>query len=180
MRIAERNRLRAQRAERLARLRPAAPGEGAAPAAMAAESEPPAAPEVESDPTAAARAPGASDAAQDALEHFLRALTGGLAGVNPAPPAAAAVLPFQRPEPAAAAPASDLDRLPGAGPGLIWALEREGIACLADLAPLAPDALAARLGPIGRLVPAETWIATARAAVDGEDIKLDKQQVFDM
>ena len=96
MRIAERNRLRAQRAERLARLRPAAPGEGAAPAAMAAESEPPPPPRSRATPRRR-RARRRSDAAQDALEHFLRALTGGLAGVNPAPPAAGgAALPAPR------------------------------------------------------------------------------------
>jgi predicted flap endonuclease-1-like 5' DNA nuclease len=141
----ERERQRALRAERLARLRPA-PGAGSA------------APE---------RPPAEADAAQDALEHFLRALTGA-AGLAPAPapglapaPEPAAVLPFPRPEPAA--PASDLDRLPGAGPGLIWALERAGVRCLADLAPLQPAELAARLGPIGRLVPAARWIEAARA-----------------
>ena len=79
------------------------------------------------------------------------------------------MLTFQRPETApaatseAAAP-TDLDRLPGAGPGLIGALRRAGIDRLADIAPLAPDALADRLGPIGRLVPAAAWVATAREA----------------
>jgi hypothetical protein len=99
----------------------------------------------------------APDARSDdsALEEFLRALTGD--PPPPSPPAEpGAVLSFQRP--------SDLDRLPGAGPGLVWALERAGIRRLADLAPLDPDALAARLGPIGRLVPAQAWIETARAA----------------
>jgi predicted flap endonuclease-1-like 5' DNA nuclease len=99
----------------------------------------------------------APDARSDdsALEEFLRALTGD----PPAPPPPAepgAVLSFQR--------QSDLDRLPGAGPGLVWALERAGIRRLADLAPLDPDDLTARLGPIGRLVPAQAWIETARAA----------------
>jgi predicted flap endonuclease-1-like 5' DNA nuclease len=143
MRIAERNRLRELRAERLARLQGAA--------VPAAEAGP-------------VRLP-ASDAAQDALEHFLRALAGGLAGLPPEPAAPpAAVLHFQRPEPSP--PAGDLDRLPGAGPGLIWVLERAGLRSLADLAPLAAEDLAARLGPLGRLVPAETWIAAARAAAD--------------
>ena len=61
-------------------------------------------------------------------------------------------------------PETDLDRLPGAGPGLVGALRRAGLARLADVAPLAPEALAARLGPIGRLVPAEAWVAAAREA----------------
>ena len=103
-----------------------------------------------------------------------------------------AVLPFQRPaaaermpepvpapemapppDPAALAladlaadleAACDLDRLPGAGPGLIWALKRAGVRRLADLAALERDVLADRLGPIGRLVPLERWIGVARAA----------------
>jgi predicted flap endonuclease-1-like 5' DNA nuclease len=124
MRLAERNRQRELRAERLSRL----------------------------------RQPDPADAAEAALEGFLRALTGD----RPPPPAPAAepgaVLRFERPE------ASDLARLPGVGPGLIWAMERAGLRRLADLAPLEPRELAARLGPLGRLVPAQSWIAAARAA----------------
>ena len=163
MRLAERNRQRALRAERLARLRP--PPEGADPGA-----DPDAAPGL---PHGLAHglpqgAPAAGDAAEAALEDFLKALTAG----HPAPPEGPPVepgelLPFVRPEApaeAAEAPPGDLDRLPGVGPGLVWALERAGLRCLADLAPLAPAELAARLGPLGRLVPAERWIAAARDA----------------
>ena len=126
----------------------------------------------------------AANDARQLVEDFLRALTGGLRSEAPAvQPPPGAVLPFQRPaaeaapeapaaaSPAQAAPAAaaktapDLDRLPGAGPGLVWALERAGLRCLADLAPLAPEDLAARLGPLGRLVPAASWIAAARRAV---------------
>ncbi len=154
LRLAQRNRLRAERAERLARLHR---GPGDAPQAAATDDE------------------GA------ALEEFLRALTGGLRSEAPVVlPPPGAVLPFQRPaldtppqapaapapaQPAAAAKAPDLDRLPGAGPGLVRALERAGLRRLADLAPLAPEDLAARLGPLGRLVPAAAWIAVARRAV---------------
>jgi predicted flap endonuclease-1-like 5' DNA nuclease len=141
LRLAERNRQRALRAERLARLRPAAPAAGADAAAAAMD-----------DPE--------TDAAEAALEAFLRALAGDRPPAPPAPPPGA-VLPFQRPDPPAPA---DLDRLPGAGPGLIWALERAGLRRLADLAPLAPGELAARLGPLGRLVPAQAWIELARGA----------------
>ena len=76
------------------------------------------------------------------------------------------MLHFQRPEaPAEPEPdTDDLDRLPGAGPGLVAALRRAGLARLADIAPLAPEALAARLGPLGRLVPAAAWVAAARDA----------------
>ena len=136
-RLAERNRLRELRAARLARLRPA-PGEDAA-----------------------------ADDAGAALEEFLRALTGASPAPAPGPegrPAPAAVLSFQRPERPEPMPGSDLDRLPGAGPGLIWALGRAGIGCLADLAPLEASELAARLGPIGRLLPVQAWIDAARAA----------------
>ena len=131
MRLAERERQRAERADRLARLRPAPP---------------------------------AADDAEAALEEFLRALT---AAGSPAPepatgpdPEPAAVLHFQRSEPEP----GDLDRLPGVGPGLVAALRRAGLPRLADIAPLAPEALAARLGPLGQLVPAAAWVAAARDA----------------
>ena len=131
-----------------------------------------------------------ADAAEAALQEFLRALTGDLPppaspSPPPPPPAAAEVLAFQRPEaPVAEAGAgsgvesgvvsgaesgvSDLESLPGVGPNLVWALEEAGIGCLADLVPLAPAELARRLGPIGRLVPAAGWIAAARAAVPSD------------
>ena len=51
-------------------------------------------------------------------------------------------------EPASRAP-GDLDRLPGVGPGLIWALERAGLFRLADLAPLSPAELAAFRETVG-------------------------------
>ena len=102
------------------------------------------------------------------LEVYLR----GLAAPEPAPESApeampevaGAVLPFHGPE-----AASDLGRLPGAGPGLVQALGRAGLARLADLARLEPEALAARLGPIGRLIPAAAWIAVARAETAAPD-----------
>ena len=144
MRLAERERQRAERAERLARLRPGQEAARPSPAAAAADAE-------------------------AALEEFLRALTGGgtvAAGAPVSPPEPAAVLHFQRPEAAPAEP-GDLDRLPGAGPGLVAALHRAGLTRLAEVAPLAPAALAERLGPIGRLVPAAAWVAAARAAVPG-------------
>jgi predicted flap endonuclease-1-like 5' DNA nuclease len=154
MRLAEREQQRRLRAERLARLR-AAPGLAEDPAGP-----PPPEPGPESQSVAAAADP--EDAAA-ALEEFLRALTGGARPAAPAPaPEPAAVLHFQRPT--SAAPERDLDRLPGAGPGLVRALERAGFRRLADIAPLAPEELAAKLGPIGRLVPAQAWIDAARAA----------------
>ena len=123
-RLAERNRLRELRAERLARLRPTDPG---------------------------------------ALEEFLRALTGPAA--PPPPPSPARSCRSRAPSAKTRRP-RDLGRLPGAGPGLVWALQRAGLRSLADLARLGPADLAARLGPIGRLVPAAAWIDAARADAD--------------
>ncbi len=181
MRLAERNRQRALRAERLARLRPAAAPEGfgedapgrpedvavdrAGEAARPAPG-PEAGPAPVPSPASAPPTPvmDGLDSAE-ALEEFLRALTaareGAAPAAPPAPPAPRALLQFQRPE---RPEPGDLDRLMGAGPGLIWALERAGLRRLADLAPLAPEDLVSRLGPIGRLVPAEAWLATAREA----------------
>ena len=167
MRMAERRRLRAERAERLARLVPPRAEEGSAAPARPPE-------------TAAARPavplPGSDRDAAAALEEFLRSLTQGLGGGTPPPahppappPAPGEVLPFQRPSAAEAAGRAapgdgpcDLERLDGVGPGLVWALRRAGIADLAGLAALEPEGLAARLGPLGRLVPARAWIAAAR------------------
>jgi predicted flap endonuclease-1-like 5' DNA nuclease len=167
VRIAERSRLRAERLARLA----AAPHAGeaeAAPAGAGVPADVPAdVPATSPDPDAAA-----------ALEEFLRSLTRGL-GALPAAPGAAApageVLPFQRPAPPEAGPAGfpagspagigpdcDLGRLAGVGPGLAWALRRAGIPDLAGVAALEPEALAARLGPLGRLVPARAWVEAAR------------------
>jgi predicted flap endonuclease-1-like 5' DNA nuclease len=173
MRLAERERQRRLRAERLARLRAAPPGLAEDPALDPAV-ESAAAPGLA--PAAAADEAADREDAAAALEEFLRALTGGAKAPpvqNPvlapeADPEPAAVLHFQRPPASPAAPGRDLgrdlDRLPGAGPGLVWALERAGLGRLADIAPLAPEELAAKLGPIGRLVPAQAWIDAARAA----------------
>lgn len=205
---ADRARLRALRAERLARLRatpnaapmaaPVGPGlaESAPPVPAAPALSQDAAQDASPDAPAGAVLPGPRPAPADladpeALVAFLRALTGD-GDPEEAPPAtrpAAEVLRFERPaapapdpdtasdaareatpDPEAPpavppAPACDLDRLPGVGPGLVWALRHAGITRLADLAPLAEADLATRLGPLGRLVPAATWIATARAAI---------------
>lgn len=169
MRMAERSRLRAERAERLARLGPAREPAREPPGEPPGElpSELPGAERAEA-PAPVPFAGPERDAAA-ALEEFLRSLTQGLRGLPraEAPPAATAppgaVLPFQRP-PAAegrAAPC-DLGRLQGAGPGLVWALRRAGIPDLAGLAALEPEELAARLGSLGRLVPARAWVNAAR------------------
>ena len=110
---------------------------------------------------------GSDRDAATALEEFLRSLTRGLDGGG-APAAIeqalpGEVLPFQRPPATEGREAPcDLGRLEGVGPGLVWALQRAGIPDLAGLAALEPEDLADRLGPIGRLVPARSWIAAAR------------------
>lgn len=194
MRIAHRNRLRA---ERLGRLRA---GDGAAassapPSASQTPPQPAPAPTVMSAPPVTAIPPAPEAAEVDAgaaLEEFLRALTGegDVPASAPEPgdddpempdePSPAAVLHFQRPGAAGAAAgpaapgfaeaaggqlaASDLALLPGMGPSLIWAFRRAGIPSLAALAGLDEPGLVARLGPLGRLVPAGPWLARARAA----------------
>ena len=158
MRLAERERQRALRAERLARLRPAAEAPAPAPEADAEAAD-----------ADAERAGGARGLPARARRRRARGCGGPGsrdgprsrgAGRRPALPAARAGA-----DPAA----GGLERLPGAGPGLVWALERAGLGTLADIAALAPETLADRLGPIGRLVPAGAWIAAARAAVPAGD-----------
>lgn len=105
-----------------------------------------------------------------ALDAFLAELNQATATPqDPAPlapeplPPAASVLPFHRPgtgDPVL----SDIEHLPGVGPGLAWALRRAGLARRADLSGLEPGDLVALLGPLGRLVPAAAWIAAGRAA----------------
>jgi predicted flap endonuclease-1-like 5' DNA nuclease len=112
------------------------------------------------------RAAGGGEAGDEAaLREFMQAL-GRAAGPMARPAPAAEILRLHAgPVPAAAPePSCDLDRLPGAGPGLVQALRRAGLPRLADVAALEPAELAGRLGPLGRLVPAERWIAAARAA----------------
>jgi hypothetical protein len=192
MRIAHRNRLRA---ERLARLRmdpvpadrsakrPQPPASAPASSAKSPSRSISASVAQPSQPFASPELPRTIDESAAALEDLLKALNGGeaarsgsmepLSDLEPA-----SVLPFQRPpeidpgsagaraallaEPRAA-PVCDLHKLEGAGPGLIWALHRAGIACLAELAVLEAPELVSRLGYLGRLVPAQAWIATARA-----------------
>lgn len=103
-------------------------------------------------PEAPAMAPDAASAAAPAA-------------LAPAAPVTAPPAPAPAPVPVSA-PVTGLEQLPGAGPGLVWALRRAGITSLGDLAALEPEALAGRLGPIGPLIPAARWIEAARAAAD--------------
>ena len=155
MRLAERNGQRELRAARLARLRA---GPCLAPASLVGT---PSVPESSSpDPAAAAEA--------SFLEVYLR----GLSAPEPAPESApeampevaGAVLPFHGPEAAERSRPAAGGR-PGAGAGARPRRARPA----RRPAPLEPEALAARLGPIGRLIPADAWIAVARAATAGAD-----------
>jgi len=146
MRLAERNGERELRAARLARLRAGEPARATAERPPRAEAVlevylPPAAGLSEALPESTLPPPAAEPAARPA-----------------AAPVALAV--------ALAADPGELARLPGVGPGLAALLRRAGLSRLADLAPLEPAALAARLGPVGRLVPAARWIAVARAEAE--------------
>jgi predicted flap endonuclease-1-like 5' DNA nuclease len=195
MRIAQRNRLRA---ERLARLRPApdpeppmpAPDMSAPPGSALEEflralTRAPERPAACAQPAPrAAVAPARRTAAGDfdtgsEVDADTDTVLGAEAGFEPAP---TAVLPFERrvapgtagevagetidaaPPPEVAGDC-DLAGLDGVGPGLIWALRRAGLMSRADVAALEPEALSARLGPLGRLVPARAWVAAAREAV---------------
>jgi predicted flap endonuclease-1-like 5' DNA nuclease len=110
----------------------------------------------------------------EALERLLTELIGILEPAPEPEPDPAAVLCFPRTAEASDPAGSDrlalpgagrdLFALPGVGPGLVAALVRAGVPDLATLAALDPDALAARLGPLGRLVDPDLWIAAARAA----------------
>ena len=193
MRIAQRNRLRA---ERLARLRPApdpeppmpAPDMSAPPGSALEEflralTRAPERPAACAQPAPrAAVAPARRTAAGDfdtGADGDTDTVLGAEAGFEPAP---TAVLPFERrmapgtagevagdvidaAPPPDATEICDLAGLDGVGPGLIWAFRRAGLMSRADVAALEPEALSARLGPLGRLVPARDWVAAAREAV---------------
>lgn len=116
---------------------------------------------------------GGGDRAPASVPHALRLPPQAASEIVPedVKPEPAAVVPFQRPperravrEAPLPAPSGDLDRLTGAGPGLIWALEHAGIRNLADLAAGSPEDLADRLGPIGGLIDLSAWIDFARRA----------------
>lgn len=61
--------------------------------------------------------------------------------------------------------ASDLNKLPGAGHGLIWMLEQCGITSLQDLADSDAETLTPQLGIVGQILNVESWIAFAQDEV---------------
>ena len=73
-------------------------------------------------------------------------------------------IPFNDLEPVEAETeaASDLSRLPGAGPGLIWMLNKCGIFTLSDLAGADPQALSLKLGVVGQILDMQRWIDFAK------------------
>ena len=178
--------LRRERADRLVRLRGGPDAVARAGSTTATRSGAPAAAPSDAEPALAAFLRALRAAIEDAppAAQAPAAARGGFS--------VAAVLPFQRApdrfpdrfaeraaertadrtgdngaaDPGAPAAAGDLDRLPGIGPGLVWALERAGVARLSDLAVSAPVPLADRLGPIGGLVDLPGWIAFARSATE--------------
>lgn len=66
---------------------------------------------------------------------------------------------------ATVAQGSDLATLPGAGPGLIWMLQKCGIASLEDLAVADAATLVPRLGLVGRIVNVQGWQRYAQRQV---------------
>ena len=65
------------------------------------------------------------------------------------------------PTPTSAEPAGDLATLPDLGPGLIWLLGKAGVDSVAALRDADPDALAEKLGIVGRLVDVRALKALA-------------------
>lgn len=114
--------------------------------------------------SAAGDAPGSGDRALASVLRRLQIDAEPGADDVPEMTERAAVVPFQRGSRAPFVRSGDLDRLPGIGPGLIWALERAGIRNFADLAATSPEALARQLGPIGGLIDLDVWIDCARRA----------------
>lgn len=53
---------------------------------------------------------------------------------------------------------SDLNTLPGAGPGLVWMLHQCGVRSLADLAASDPEVLTPKLGVVGQILDVNKWI----------------------
>lgn len=62
--------------------------------------------------------------------------------------------------------ASDLNRLPGAGPGLVWMLHQCGVRSLADLAVSEPAELSPKLGVVGQILDVSKWVDFAAADAD--------------
>jgi predicted flap endonuclease-1-like 5' DNA nuclease len=56
---------------------------------------------------------------------------------------------------------SDLHMLPGAGPGLVWMLQRCGVTSLDDLAQADPEVLTDQMGLIGQMLDLSSWVAFA-------------------
>ncbi len=127
----------------IAIIRPAAPPD------MPAET-PAAAPPVAVAPEPATAPPDAEPASEPEAE------------VAPAP-AASPSAPPPVAQPQAASVESDLDGLPGAGPGLIWMLHRAGVPDLATLAQADQQELAQKLGVIGEILDLGYWIDHARS-----------------
>lgn len=59
---------------------------------------------------------------------------------------------------------SDLFRLPGIGPGLVWMLNSAGVHSLSDMAAADAETLAAKLGLVGELLDIDYWIDCAAKA----------------
>lgn len=65
---------------------------------------------------------------------------------------------------------SELASLPGAGPGLVWALQKCGVHSMKDLAESDPEILTQRLNLIGQLLDLKGWIRMAQSHVESEKV----------
>lgn len=59
---------------------------------------------------------------------------------------------------------TDLNTIPGAGPGLVWMLSQASIRSLEDLAVANPETLKSAFGPVGQILDIDELIAFARDA----------------
>ena len=66
-------------------------------------------------------------------------------------------------------PGGDLDRLPGAGPGLIWMLNQCDIFTLSDLSRHDADDLSRKLGVVGQILDVSSWISFASTTIDADE-----------
>lgn len=63
-------------------------------------------------------------------------------------------------------PESDLFQIPGAGPGLVWMLEKCGIRTLEDLSQADASALRQELGLVGEILDTQHWIDFAQQQIN--------------
>lgn len=110
----------------------------------------------------------AEEAAEEPADEPSDAPAGDVGGDEDAPSADAQLTSAQdasespTPRTASAPEPSDLDEVPGIGPGLIWVLQQAGVNSLDALAHADAVELRLHLGVIGELVDIQSWIEWAK------------------